>query len=161
MGKLRDLVETAWKIETDDIQDERMQKFLLQDREDRLTLVATPTFSEEDKEAMLDAVAKLINKIGALRYVAVAEAWMSVMTPSHLPGLPPSKQPNRQDALIAIGVDREGGSCFFSAEITTDKDGKRHLGEVNKVDSDHQEGRMAELFKRADRLAGREFARAE
>jgi hypothetical protein len=65
-------------------------------------------------------------KLGELRQAhLISEGWMSRAKAGKLPALPPSRDPDRIEALIVIGRNVEtGGSAFVSLEMVRDKAGK-------------------------------------
>lgn len=126
--KLEDLFDTCLKsVRKSFMEDgELVTKWVVEDKNNvRLLVVFTPDIP---KDAVIGKMREMVEDQGIVRYVVETEAWMGVGG-----GPPPSQRPDRMEAIVVMGADRQGNNLFASIEIERKGD-KHYLGETVRSD---------------------------
>jgi hypothetical protein len=153
LSPLLQLAEKAWSFVSDTLDQDGpgMPHFIAELPDGSVHFMATPWQGEDDKEIILNVVAKHFAEHNVARYALTSEVWYVRRAggdPSAV-GLP-SEQPDRKSAQLVLAVDRNGEMLSYIAEIieTTDDTGtvKRSLGERNVMPAGQFSGRMTSLF---------------
>jgi hypothetical protein len=154
LSPLLQLAEKAWSFVSDTLDQDGpgMPHFIAELPDGSIHFMATPWQGEDDKEIILNVVAKHFAEHGVVRYALTSEVWY-VRREGGDPrtmGMP-SEQPDRQSAQMVLAVDRSGEILNYMAEIieTTDDTGapRRSLGERKVMPAAGQfGGRMTQLL---------------
>jgi hypothetical protein len=113
--------EAASKILTVDQQDV-MQAFFIQSGNGTFHQIITPWRNSEERMAVLITIHHTLKTLQATRYVVISEAWVSLNVKGYSRA---SQDPQRQEVLIAVGVDRDGTVLSRSAKIVQQSDQNR------------------------------------
>ena len=91
-----------------------------------------PWGSDIEREQMLKAVREVFRERTVISYLHISEAWRG-----HNAGLQPSKDPEREECLMIVGVDFAGERVARSFTIKRHGNGKRSLTE-DRLDGMHE-----------------------
>lgn len=122
--KLESLFETCVTAARKSFMEDGMlhTRWVVEDKHDvRLLIAFDPAIPKED---MLKQMRKMAEDKGIVRYAVEMEAWMALGGSS-----PPSQRPDRMEAIVVIGADRQGNNALVSIEIEHKGD-KHYLGEA-------------------------------
>ena len=154
LSPLLKLVDMSWKIAASFItnnKDELMTQFIAETRDGSLQFYSTPWGNEEEKVIVLDLLRKKFAEEGVVRYVLTSEVWRvryaaddARLKDEDRPM--PSQDPQRESALMVIGVDPAAGEVLhYGASIIEGDDG-RSLGERQTEQRGQMGGRMINLL---------------
>lgn len=96
--------------------------WVIEDKNDvRILMAFTPDIP---KESMLAKMRELADDKDIVRYVVQTEAWMGIGD-----GVRPSQRPDRLEAVVVMGADRQDNVLLATIEIER-KGAKHYLGET-------------------------------
>lgn len=93
------------------------------------TSLPLPWRDEDQKYALMDAMAHALRKFKPDLAIFVSECWMVKGDGDSMRNMQPREHPDRTDALMLVG-QWDGGAIMISREVNTAEDGSRTLGEV-------------------------------
>lgn len=150
---LKNFMDAIWQEGTEVVRVKGVhQTFFIQSPPSHIDIFITPWSDDREKMAACAMIRKHLQKTGALRYVLLAESWLSNEAfDEEGEWQRPSEQPDRREALIAIGVNADGSMEFRQAEIVINDNNERILDEVKRISTDDpnhpvMNGLMASLF---------------
>ncbi len=145
---LQEMAENAFTVAKGIVEDgeELIPIFMVEFPDGHIQTTATPWASGQEKEIVFRAMRSAFARLKVHAYVFVTEAWVSKFSKEE-DETRPSEDPNRTEAIIVQGASRTGGKAFLQADITTDKDGKRHVGEMTNMGYAEAQGTLATLLE--------------
>lgn len=111
--------------------------------------------NDAEKEAVSDAVVKLIEKHNAIRVGFMVEAWLVLGQddPNIDIDSSPSQHPKRREAIFLTVEDMFGKALSGYLEIIRDDAGKGSLKKIELMPADAKsEGKFSHLFKKTESL---------
>ena len=160
------LIDKAWSIETNDMQEELTATIVAETSSGSMFVFKVPFSNDDEEEAALAFVEKQLIENSCVRYVFIHEAlvglsatsfetephtWKKCLSqgptlrePDEQSRYNPSEDPAFQEKIIAVGVERSTGEIlYFMADILT-SEGVRSVGERQSFTGFG--GRLASLF---------------
>lgn len=129
-----------------------MPMFLIEDKDGRLIVIATPWTDQHEKQASVNYVKTKMRELGATRYVHIAEVWSLVCSEvpeSYKQGASLATHPDRREAVIAMAEDKEGNRFQLCRYILRPEHGKATLSpaEITDLSAHRTEGIFTHLLQ--------------
>ena len=114
-------------------------------------IYATP-FNGDDgdggKDVILAALKQHFRENNIIRYATASEAWVTTRSATDPePDLRPSEDPQREDVVLVVAVDKQGNQVLHRARIVMADDNKRHVDPMENSEGFALRGRMLDLLK--------------